>query len=66
MTTHLPDDFNSNYTAGSACGMTFGQGSWDYRRDTVVLDEWEAGLVDCIDCVELIGTMGFVIQEVPW
>lgn len=46
--------------------MTFGQGSWDYRRDTVVLDEWEAGLVDCIDCVELIGTMGFVIQEVPW
>lgn len=52
--THLPDSYDENKTAGTACGLIFGVEPWSAQGDAVITDPEEVGDVNCPDCLDLI------------
>jgi len=59
MTVHLPDTFNPDQTAGTACGLIFGIEPWSADDDAVITNTDERGDVDCPNCLQ----MEFLAEE---
>lgn len=55
MTVHLPDNFNPNQTAGTMCGLIFGDEGWDFESDCVITNSEEFSDVDCFYCQAMGG-----------
>lgn len=50
---HLPDSYDENKVAGTACGLVFGVEPWSAQGDAVITDPEESGDVTCPDCLDL-------------